>query len=531
MTTGKSTKRTRLYDDPDGKFIHEVVLASCRLRGEKTALVDTSCNPARRISFAEYGELVEQAARGLAAAGIKPGDRIGIFLPNSWEFGVAFHAAMMAGAVPTPMNPTYREREVRYQLETCDAVALITDGTLLSGISLRGLPELRNVFTIRQHCEGSQPFESLLRPRVEIILPTPDRDPRLTLATLPFSSGTTGLPKGVMLTHHNIVANVYQTLIPGEVGAITDDDTMLCFLPMYHIYGLTVGLNLCLIRGATLVLMPRFDCEASLSLVADQGVSMVLCVPPALLAYCHAAEQNKFPKEHRLKWVKSGAAPLSPELARRFINLTGVPIRQGYGMTEASPVTHMGFLEPEWYRPESVGAPVAMTHCRVVNDDGNDVAQGELGELVMRGPQFMLGYWKSPDATDAVLRDGWYWSGDVVRVDETGQYHIVDRRKEMMKYKGFSIAPAEVESVLLEHPGVRDCGVVSRIETGGDETPCAFVVLREGELETRQSSEAMLAFMGERMASYKVPREIRFVTTIPRTASGKILRRELRKMV
>ncbi len=232
-----------------------------------------------------------------------------------------------------------------------------------------------------------------------------------------------------------------------------------------------------------------------------------------------------------MKWVKSGAAPLSPELARRFINLTGVPIRQGYGMTEASPVTHMGFLEPEWYRPESVGAPVAMTDCRVVNDDGNDVAQGELGELVMRGPQFMLGYWKSPDATDAVLRDGWYWSGDVVRVDETGQYHIVDRRKEMMKYKGFSIAPAEVESVLLEHPGVRDCGVVSRIETGGDETPCAFVVLREGELETRQSSEAMLAFMGERMASYKVPREIRFVTTIPRTASGKILRRELRKMV
>ena len=473
------------------------------MRGEKTAIIDTSCNPARRISFAEYGELVEQTARGLVAAGIQPGDRIGIFLPNSWEFGVAFHAAMMAGAVPTPMNPTYREREVRYQLEACDAVALITDGTLLNGISLAGLPELRSLFTIRQHCDSSQPFESLLKPGGKIILPTPDRDPRLALATLPFSSGTTGLPKGVMLTHHNIVANVYQTLIPGEVGAIADDDTMLCFLPMYHIYGLTVGLNLSLIRGATLVLMARFDCEGSLSIIAHEDVSMVLCVPPALLAYCHAAEQKKFPKEHRLKWAKSGAAPLSPELARRFISLTGVPIRQGYGMTEASPVTHMGFLEPERYRPESVGAPVALTDCRVVDENGNDVAQGELGELVMRGPQFMLGYWKSPDATDAVLRDGWYWSGDVVRVDETGQYSIVDRRKEMMKYKGFSIAPAEVESVLLEHPGVRDCGVVSRIETDGDETPCAFVVLREGELETRQNSEAMLAFMGERMASYK----------------------------
>ena len=531
MTTGQNTQRTRLYDNPEGKFIHEVVLASCRMRGEKIALVDTSCNPVRRITFAEYAELVEQAARGLVAAGIKPGDRIGIFLPNSWEFGIAFHAAMMAGAVPTPMNPTYREREVRYQLETCDAVALVTDGALLSGISLTGLQELRNVFTIRQHCDGSAPFESLLKQRSGITLPSPERDSRLALATLPFSSGTTGLPKGVMLTHYNIVANVYQTLIPGEMGAITDDDTMLCFLPMYHIYGLTVGLNLSLICGATLVLMPRFDCEGSLSIVAREEVSLVLCVPPALLAYCHAAEQQKFPQEHRLKWVKSGAAPLSPELARRFINLTGVPIRQGYGMTEASPVTHMGFLDPELYLPESVGAPVALTDCRVVDENGSDVAPGELGELVMRGPQFMLGYWKSPDATDAVLRDGWYWSGDVVRVDETGQYYVVDRRKEMMKYKGFSIAPAEVESVLLEHPGVRDCGVVSRIEADGDETPCAFVVLREGELETRQSSDGMLAFMGERMASYKVPREIHFVASIPRTPSGKILRRELRKLV
>ena len=530
MTTDADTKRTRLYDDPDGKFLHEVVLASCRIRGEKTALVDTSCNPARRITFAEYGELVERAANGLVGVGIKSGDRIGIFLPNSWEFGVAFHAAMMAGAVPTPMNPSYREREVRYQLETCDAVALVTDGTLLNGINLAGLPQLRKVFTIRQHCNGSEPFESLLRPRSGITLPSPDRDPKLVLATLPFSSGTTGLPKGVMLTHHNVVANVYQTLIPGEAGAISDDDVMLCFLPMYHIYGLTIGLNLSLICGATLVLMPRFDCEGSLSIIAREGITMALCVPPALLAYCHAAEQNKFPREHRLKWVKSGAAPLSGELAHRFVNLTGVPIRQGYGMTEASPVTHMGFLEPERYRPESVGAPVAMTDCRVVDENGNDVKPGELGELVMRGPQFMQGYWKSPDATDAVLRDGWYWSGDVVRVDETGQYYVVDRRKEMMKYNGFSIAPAEVESVLLEHPGVHDCGVVSRIEADGDETPCAFVVLREGQFGDQQIASAMQSFVAEKLCKYKMPREIHFVSTIPRTPSGKILRRELRKL-
>ncbi len=526
----ETTKRTRLYDDPEGKFLHDVVLASCQMRGEKTALIDTSCTPEVRIGYAGYADRVESAARGLVASGIRPRDRVGIFLPNCWEFGVAFHAALLAGAVPTTLNPTYREREVCYQLDTCDAVALVTDGALLSGISLSGLHELRNVFTTRTHLAGSQPFESLLRTRQGTSLPVPERDSRLALATLPFSSGTTGLPKGVMLTHHNLVANVYQTLIPGEDGAITDADVMLCFLPMYHIYGLTVGLNLSLIRGCSLVLMPRFDCEASLATAVQENVTIALCVPPALLAYCHAAEQKRFPANHHLKWVKSGAAPLSGELARRFHSLTGVPIRQGYGMTEASPVTHLGFLDLPRYRPDSIGAPAARTDCLVVDENGNEVAQGESGELVMRGPQFMLGYWKSPEATGAVLRDGWYWSGDIVRVDEQGQYYVVDRSKEMMKYKGFSIAPAEVESVLLEHPAVRDCGVVSRVGADGQETPCAFIVLRQDELETRQTTDKVLAFLGERMASYKVPREIHFVASIPRTPSGKILRRELRKL-
>ncbi len=171
---------------------------------------------------------------------------------------------------------------------------------------------------------------------------------------------------------------------------------LLCFLPLYHIYGLTVGLNLTLMRGCTLVLMPRFDCERSLETIVQDGVTVTLCVPPTLLAYCQAAEQGKFPREHRMRWVKSGAAPLAPELARRFSQCTGIPIRQGYGMTEASPVTHMGFLLPELYKPDSVGAPVAQTECRIVDEKENDVAPGEIGELVMRGPQFMLGYWKSP---------------------------------------------------------------------------------------------------------------------------------------
>jgi acyl-CoA synthetase (AMP-forming)/AMP-acid ligase II len=530
MAGSAEIPRTRLYADPEGKFVHDVVLESCRRNGPKLAIVDASSVPPRRITYAAYGEMVEMAAQGMVAADIKPEDKVAIFLPNCWEFGVAFHAAMLAGAVPTTLNPNYRDREVRYQLETSEAVALITDGSLLTGIDLSGLPALRRVYTIRTPGpSGSEPFDTLFEATGGIVVPRPARDPKEMLATLPFSSGTTGLPKGVMLTHNNLVANVYQTLTLGEYGALNQNDVVLCFLPLYHIYGLTVGLNVALMTGMTLVLMPRFDCQRSLELMIEDSVTITLCVPPTLLAYCQVAEEGKFPADHRLRWVKSGAAPLAPELARRFTASTGVPIRQGYGMTEASPVTHLGLLVPELYKPESVGVPVAQTDCRVVDENGNEVAQGEIGELVMRGPQFMQGYWKSPDATAAVLRDGWYWSGDIVRVDGNGMYYVVDRRKEMIKYKGFSIAPAEVEGVMLEHPSVRDCGVVSRADAAGEEIPCAFVVLREGEPSNEAMAQVLQGFVAEKLCHYKMPREIYFVDTLPRTASGKILRRELRK--
>ena len=531
MTLIAAPARTRLYADPEGKFVHNVVLEECRKRGEKTAIVDTSWTPYRRVTYAEYGDLVERTASGFVAAGVRPGDMIGIYLPNCWEFGVAFHAAMLAGATPTTMNPTYRDREVHYQMETSEAVALVSDGPLLQGINLSGLPALRNVYAVRDaSCAGTEPLSNLYTYQSTASLPQSERDPRLTIATLPFSSGTTGLPKGVMLSHHNIVTNVYQTLTSGETGSIGVNDTILCFLPMYHIYGLTVGLNVALMCGCTLVFMPRFDCESSLRIAVEEDVTVNLCVPPALLAYCHAAEQGKFPRDHHMRWAKCGGAPLGAELARRFMENTGIPIRQGYGMTEASPVTHMGYLDPEYYRAESIGGPVALTECKVLDENCNQVPAGELGELVMRGPQIMLGYFKSPEATDAVLRDGWYWSGDVVRVDEQGLYYVVDRRKEMMKYRGFSVAPAEVEGVLLEHPAVRDCGVVSRVDGEGEEIPCAFIVLRNGFFETDETRTSLREFVGERLCHYKMPREVLYVQSIPRTPSGKILRRDLRKL-
>jgi long-chain acyl-CoA synthetase len=520
--------RTRLYADPQGRFVHDVVLESCARFPHKTAVIDSSCD--RRITYSEYAELVETLAQGLAAAGLRPGEVIAIYLPNCWEFCAIYHAATLAGAIPTLLNPSYREREVRYQLENSFAALLVTDGPLLQGINLAGLTNLRRVYSTRQAATGAESFANLLHP-VTATLPATEKSSDQTLAALPYSSGTTGLPKGVMLSHFNLVANVFQFIGP-HASEISTNDVALCFLPLYHIYGLNVVLNPVLTLGGTLLLMPRFNVPQLLSLLVDEYVTMMPAVPPALNALCQAAEAGQFPTNHRLRWVKSGAAPLAPELARRFTQLTGVLVCQGYGMTEASPVTHVGYLEPELYRPESIGQPLVQTECRVVNAtdaDENEVAPGQPGELVMRGPQFMMGYWKDPQATAAVLRDGWFWSGDIVTRDADDFYFVVDRRKEMIKYKGFPIAPAEVEALMLEHPAVRDCGVVGRADPAAGEIPVAFIVLREGSVASTKLEEDLCGFVAERLTPYKQPRQIYFVEALPRTPSGKILRRELRK--
>src|SRR5882762_6143460 len=517
--------RTELYADPSGRFVHNVILDSSRKFANKTALIDASLN--RRFTYAEYGEIVEGLARGFVAAGLKPGEVVAIFLPNSWEFAATYHAATLAGGIPTLLNPTYREREVRCQLENSGAAFLITDGAILGEINLAGLTTLRRVFSTRQHASGSEPFADLLR-STTANLPTPDKPSNETLAALPYSSGTTGLPKGVMLSHHNLVANVYQLVGPNGT-AINGDDTLLCFLPLYHIYGLNIGLNPILTLGGTLVLMPRFNVQQLFGLLTSEGVTMMPVVPPALNALTQAAEAGQFPNNHRLHWVKSGAAPLPPELARRFTALTGILVCQGYGMTEASPVTHVGYLQPELYKPASIGQPLVQTDCRVLDGNDVEVAPGSPGELVMRGPQFMLGYWKEPRATASVLHDGWYWSGDVVCRDENNFFYVLDRSKEMIKYKGFPVAPAEVEAVLMEHPAVRDCGVVARPNLEAGEIPCAFVVLREGQTSDDAMKHSLCRFVADRLSYYKQPREVHFVQAVPRTPSGKILRRELRK--
>lgn len=517
----KPTGRTQLYREPWGLFVHDLILEACQRFGEKTAVVDHSTTPPRLLSYAEYGQLVERLAAQLSAR-FKPLEVIGIFLFNCWEFCISYHAATLAGCIPTLLNPSFREREVTHQLEDSGAVALITDAAHIKEINLRGIGSLRQIITVRGGVAGAEDFGSLLQPSTSRVV-KPVGDPSTTIAALPFSSGTTGFPKGVMLSHTNLVTNVFQLLAPGEEATYTKDDIALNCLPLYHIYGLNVVLNATLTVGGTLVLMPRFEEAKFLKLMRDEHATFLPLVPPMINTLYHAAEQGTFPQDHRVRYAKSGAAPLAPDLSWKFTRVTGIRLRQGYGMTEASPVTHIGYIEQDMYRPDSIGHCVAQTECRL-----HISHESFHGELVMRGPQFMMGYWNAPEATQAVLRDGWYWSGDVATVDSDGFYRIVDRVKEMIKYKGFAIAPAEVESVLLEHPMVRDCGIVGRQDLVVGEIPCAFVVLRDGNCGDNKIADELCGFVGERLTRYKQPREVRFVPLIPRNPSGKILRQKLR---
>jgi acyl-CoA synthetase (AMP-forming)/AMP-acid ligase II len=347
-------------------------------------------------------------------------------------------------------------------------------------------------------------------------------DPGRDLAILPYSSGTTGRMKGVMLTHRNLVANIEQTLTSTP---ITDEDTLVGILPFFHIYGQTVVLNIGLTRGATIVTMPRFDLEGLLDVIEDRDVTWLHIVPPVVLAFANAPqiEGRDFSK---LKMVICGAAPLDAELSQRAEERIGAPIRQGYGMTELSPVSHKSpFSKAAETPPGSVGPVLPNTEARLVDPEtGEDAAEGEEGEVWIRGPQVMVGYLENPEATaETLVEDGWLRTGDIARRDDDGYFFIVDRLKELIKYKAYQVPPAELEAVLVSHPQIKDAGVIGIPHEDAGELPKACVVV-EGDL----SADEVMAYVAERVAPYKKVREVEIVEEIPKSASGKILRRVLR---
>jgi long-chain acyl-CoA synthetase len=509
---------------PTMGFTYREVNLQDRLRevarevGDKPALLMGD----RSVTFREIDQLSDRLAAALAKRGVRPGDRVTIFMPNCVEFVIAFYGTLKVGGVVNPINSQSKEREVRFQVGDSGATAVLYHAALAPVVdAVRS--ELKGVHAFAVTGEaapsGVERFDDLLLgdekdTGVSVRVGMSD------LAALPYTSGTTGFPKGVMLTHANLTANQQQFFAAVPVRR---DDVFLNVLPYFHIYALNLLMTGAISLGATQVIMSRFDMVEYCTLVERHRATVCFIVPPIVLGLAMSPEVEKHDFSS-VRFFFSGAAPLAPDPARRMIQRIGKPIIQGYGLTETSPVTHANPIDAPVL--ESIGPVVVGTEDKIVDlETGTKtLANGEVGEICVRGPQVMKGYWNKPQDTADVIRDGWFHTGDVGRRDDKGYVFIVDRKKEFIKYKGFGVGPAEVEAVLCEHPSVADAGVIGKPNDEAGEIPKAFVQLRPN---TQATAEELIAFVKERLSDYKRVREVEFIDKVPRTASGKILRREL----
>ena len=478
----------------------------------KVALVDGVGGAS--YTFAQVLEASTRLGRWLQDAGIEPGDRVGLVSPNSCEWVVAFWGALFCGATVTTLNPLYTEREISHQFGDSQPKAVFVAETTAEATKAvwgdePGLHFTSEVWELARNAKGDAD--------------EPTFDPKQHLAVLPYSSGTTGAPKGVMLSHYNLTSNIRQFLGCGYIDAYS---VLINFLPFFHIYGMAVLMIPGLAAGATQVVLPGFDPRRFLEVIAEYRATNLYMVPPAMLVLANTGDAADLSS---VKYIMSGAAPLPIDVARRVEDAYACEVFQGYGMTEASPVTHITVMGRN--RPGTVGPPVADTRQKVVDlVSGDELPIGEIGELLVAGPQVMLGYFNRPDATaESIVEDDtgrWLRTGDIVSVDNEAYVTVHDRAKEMIKYKGYQIAPAELEAVLIEHPDIADAAVIP-IDTGtvDGEIPKAFVVVREGATLTE---DAIAEHVAGKVAPYKKVRQIEFIDRIPKNPSGKILRRELK---
>jgi len=499
---------------PDVSLPAFVLERAARL-ADKPALIDGPTG--RTITYAQLAGAVRRVAAGLAARGLGKGDVVALFSPNVPEYAVAFHGVATAGGVNTTINSLATEQDVANQLHDSGARFLITVPPFLD----RALPAaekvgVEEVFVLGE-AEGATPFSELLRTGAEP--PDVRIDPAEDLAALPYSSGTTGLPKGVMLTHRNLVANICQTEV---LQRVREDETLIGVLPFFHIYGMTVVMNLALHGGATLVSMPKFDLVQFLGIMRDHRITRAYLVPPIVLALAKHPAVDGFDLSS-LDVILSGAAPLDADMAEACGKRLGCKVIQGYGLTETSPVTHVTNDEGTG-KPGSVGEVLPNTECEVVDwATGEEVGHGQDGEILVRGPQVMKGYLNNPTATaNTIDEDGWLHTGDIGHADEDGFFFVVDRLKELIKYKGYQVPPAELEAVLVGHPAVADAAVIPSPDEEGGEVPKAFVVLKG-----KATPDELMAYVAERVAPYKRIRKLEFIEEIPKSLSGKILRRVL----
>ncbi|AXK32275.1 4-coumarate--CoA ligase family protein [Streptomyces armeniacus] len=521
-----------LVDQP----IHEAVLArSTAEHGDRTALIDAVDGTS--LSYAQLDAFTRRLAAGLADAGVRKGDVLALHSPNSLAYPAVFYAASMAGAAVTPVHPLCTADEFARQLQDSGARWIVTVAGLLD--TARTAAErtggVSEIF-VCDEAEGHRSVRDLRQstaPEPHVVV-----DPAEDVAALPYSSGTTALPKGVMLTHRNIATNLaqLQPLVPSGPG-----DRVLAVLPFFHIYGLTALMNAPLRAGATVIVLPRFELEQFLAAVEKHHVNALYVAPPIVLALAKHPAVDAYDLSS-VEYLVSAAAPLDAELSGLCARRLGLPtVMQAYGMTELSPGTHVVPRAAHDAPLGTVGKLLPGTEMRIVALDGTDggmgtgagtgvradLGAGEEGEIWIRGPQVMKGYLGLTGETDALIdADGWLHTGDIGWVDADGWLYVVDRVKELIKYKGYQVAPADLEAVLLSHPGIADAAVIGVADGDGNEVPKAFVVPRR---DVAVTADEVLAYVAGRVAAYKKVRQVEFVGVVPRAASGKILRRQLRE--
>lgn len=504
----------------------------------------------RVIRYRELDALVNRFAQALLRMGIGKGSVVGIMLPNLPQTVIAFYGSLRAGAAVTMINPLYVEPEIRQQVTDSGCATLVAldlfyprvepllGNTSLTRLVVAGVAEYlpwlkRLLYPLKAWREG-QRVRVAARPDVlafRSLMEAPSEPPAVAVATeetalLQYTGGTTGLPKGVVLTHRNLVSNMWQcrqwcaTLRDGE-------EVVLGVLPFFHVYGMSVCLNMALGMGGTLVLLPRFQVRDVLAAVARERVTVFPGIPAmyaALISYEHIERYDL----RSIRVCISGAGPLHPSIQERFESLTGARLVEGYGLTEASPVTHVNPIEQPVgrRRARSIGVPLPDTDARIVDAETGqrELPVGEIGELVVRGPQVMRGYWKREEETRQVLRDGWLYTGDLARRDADGYFYIEGRKKDMIKSGGENVYPREVEEVLLRHPKVKDAVVVGIPQELRGELIKAYVVLKEDETA---SAAELLNHCRRELAKFKVPKRVEFRKELPKTVVGKVLRRVL----
>jgi long-chain acyl-CoA synthetase len=516
--------------------LHAILEKTAKEHPEKAAIAYFE----REITYAELDSLSNQFAGALNAIGVKKGDRIAVFLPNIPQFVIAYYGVLKAGAVLTAISPLHREREVEHQLNDSEAETVVALDSLypivkkvwpktsLRNVIITSLEEYASKTTAMPSTVEQKPnvhsFQELL---IEAAKPSSvSINPEKDLAALQYTGGTTGTAKGAMLTHLNLVSNA--VAFAAWIKGATAEETFLTALPLFHIYGMTTSMNVPISLAAKMVLLPRFDPQMALESIQRHRVTVFCGVPTMYSVLLANPELGRFDLTS-IRVCISGASPLPPQVQKKFMDITGGFLAEGYGLTEASPVTHCNPVDKTMrtVRLGSIGLPLPDTDAKIVDVETGErsLNSGETGELAVKGPQVMKGYWKRPEETALVLRDGWLLTGDIAKMDQDGYFYITDRKKDLIKYKDYSVYPRELEDVIYEHPSVKLCAVVGKPSPTVGEIPKAFVVLKE----SAEATEAeIMAFVKDKVAPYKTVREVEFRKDLPLSGAGKVLRRALR---